>query len=185
MDKCDDQSEVIAFLSRPQSLGCPGPIERIDTHAAIIFLAGDHAYKLKRAVRYPYLDFSTAAHRKAVCEAELALNLRTAPELYCRVEVVGRDADGSLALGHGEPVDWLVVMRRFPVTCLLEAMASQHRLEPRLVRDLADGIAAFHASAEPVFGAGAARVRGVINGNRASMAALSAVARAPAAAARR
>ena len=72
MDKCDDQSEVIAFLSRPQSLGCPGPIERIDTHAAIIFLAGDHAYKLKRAVRYPYLDFSTAAHRKAVCEAELA-----------------------------------------------------------------------------------------------------------------
>lgn len=174
MDECDDQSEVIAFLARPESYGVSGPIERIDTHAAMIFLAGDHAWKLKRAVRYPYLDFSTAARRKAVCEAELALNVRTAPGLYCRVEMVGRDTDGGLALGHGQPVDWLVVMRRFSQDCLFDVMASRHQLAPRLIRDLADGIAAFHACAEPVFGGGAARVRKVIEGNGASMAALAA-----------
>src|SRR5690606_41875197 len=66
------QAEIIAFLSDPASYGCEGPIERVDTHAAIVFLVGDRAYKLKRAVRYPYLDFSTAAKRKAVCEAEYA-----------------------------------------------------------------------------------------------------------------
>ena len=86
MDLCDDQSETIAFLAGSQGLGTGGPVERIDTHAAIVFLTETRAYKLKRAVRYPYLDFSSTVKRKAVCEAELALNRRTAPDLYLGVE---------------------------------------------------------------------------------------------------
>jgi uncharacterized protein len=76
----DDQQGVIAFLSEPSSYG--PAIERVDiieTHVSLVFLAGERAYKLKRAVKYPYLDFSTAEHRRRACEAELALNRRTAP----------------------------------------------------------------------------------------------------------
>jgi aminoglycoside phosphotransferase family enzyme len=168
----NDQSAVIAFLSNPASHGVPGPVVRIDTSAAVIFLAGERAIKLKRAVRYPYLDFSGAARRKAVCEAELALNRRTAPDLYLAVEPVGRLGDGTLALGRGDPVDWVVVMRRFPADCLFDAMARSHRLTGPLLRDLADGIAAFHDGAAIVAGPGAQRVRQVIEGNCASMEAL-------------
>ena len=51
--EAEDQQAVIAFLSRPESYGVAGPVERVDTHAAVVFLAGDQAYKLKRAIRYP------------------------------------------------------------------------------------------------------------------------------------
>jgi len=168
-----DQQATIAFLSGPGSYGAEGPVERIDTHAAIVFLVGDRAYKLKRAVRYPYLDFTTVAKRKAVCEIELRLNRRTAPELYLAVRSVNRDPSGSLTFGEGEPVDWLVVMRRFDADCLLETMAARGDLDAVLCRNLADEIAGFHDIAQVVRDAGgAARVGKVIEGNRASMVAL-------------
>ena len=173
MTTSDSQSDIIAFLSKPAAYGMRGPVERMDTHAAVIFLAGDRAYKLKRAVHYPYLDFSTAAKRKAICEAELALNRRTAPDLYLEVAFVGRTNDGSLALGKGSPLDWLVVMRRFAAEDLLDAMARTGRLEPKLLRDLADEISRFHGTADVVTDHDAVgRVRSVIEGNRASMAEL-------------
>lgn len=174
MGACDDQSKVIAFLSQPGSYGISGPVEQIDTHAAIVFLAGGRAYKLKRAVRFPYLDFSTIAKRKAVCENELALNRRTAPDLYLDVECVGRGANGELAFGKGEPLDWVLVMRRFAPECLLDSMAEEGSLAPKLLRDLADGIAAFHERADVRHeGGGAARVREVIDGNLKTMAEMS------------
>lgn len=175
-----DQQATIEFLSRPQSYGIAGTVERIDTHAAVVFLAGDRAYKLKRAVKYPYLDFSSIARRKAVCEAELALNRRTAPALYLEVRSVNRTASGALGFADGEPVDWLVVMRRFAAGCLLEAVAESGGLSPGLVRDLADAIAAFHDGAEVVItDDGARRVGRVIDSNRASMAQLPDDALAP------
>ena len=71
----DDQSAVLDFLSDPASYpDAPAAVDRIDTHAAIVFLAGDRAYKIKRAVRYDYLDFSTLDRRRRACEAELRLN---------------------------------------------------------------------------------------------------------------
>jgi aminoglycoside phosphotransferase family enzyme len=160
-----EQEAVIAFLNRPETYGVKAPVERIDTHAAIIFLAGARAYKLKRAVHYSYLDFSTVAKRKAVCEKELALNRRTAPELYLEVRSVNRLADGSLGFGDGEPVDWLIVMRRFDADSLLEVVTSRGGLNAALVRELADEIASFHDHAEIVqCDDGAERVRQVING---------------------
>ena len=75
----DDQRDVIAFLSTPSSYGAAVErVEIIETHASLVFLAGDRAYKLKRAVKYSYLDFSTAERRRMACEAELRLNRRTA-----------------------------------------------------------------------------------------------------------
>src|SRR5215470_13879818 len=111
----DDQRDVIDFLCRPSSYG--GAVERVDiieTHASLVFLAGDRAYKLKRSVKYPYLDFSTPQHRRRACEAELALNRRTAPSLYLEVRAVARMPNGRIGFaGNGPAIDWLVVMRRF------------------------------------------------------------------------
>ena len=78
-----DQSVIIAFLSDPRSYG-PGieAVERHETHGAVVFLAGDRAYKLKRAVRYPYMDFSTAERRELMCRREMEVNRSAAPGLY-------------------------------------------------------------------------------------------------------
>jgi hypothetical protein len=166
------QSEIISFLSDQASYGLVEPVERFDTHAAIVFLAGDRAYKLKRAVTLPYLDYGTPALRRAACEAELKLNRRTAPTLYLEVRAVRRTSDGHLSLGSaGDAVDWLVVMRRFDEDCLFDHMAARGKLTQPLLQKLADTIAAFHAAAEIVPGhGGAAAMRKVIDANRESMA---------------
>src|ERR1700739_3631975 len=117
----DDQKDVIDFLSEPSSYG--PAIERVDiieTHVSLVFLAGDRAYKLKRAVKYPYLDFSTAEHRRRACEAELVLNRRTAPSLYLEVRGLARMPDGIIGFAvDGPAIDWVVVMRRFEQSSLL------------------------------------------------------------------
>jgi len=170
----EDQSKVIAFLARPWSHGVTEPVERIDTHAASIFLAGDTALKLKRAVRLPYLDFSTAEMRRTVLARELELNQRTAPALYREVRAVRRDRHGALNFESGAPVDWVLVMRRFPADGLFSALAERGELSASLLRDLADAIAAFHETAAigPRDG-GARRVLDVIEGNRESMEGLA------------
>lgn len=114
----DPTPSAAAFLADPASHG-GAAVERVETHAAIVFLAGDRAYKLKRAVRYPYLDYSTAERRRAACLEELRLNRRTAPSIYLGLESVVRRTDGTLAFGGedaagGTALDWLVAMRRFP-----------------------------------------------------------------------
>src|SRR5690349_11022995 len=93
----EDQRDVIAFLSKPSSYGpAIGRVDVIETHASLVFLAGDRAYKLKRPVKYAYLDFSSPEQRRRACEAELALNSRTAPTLYLEVRALTRVADGRI-----------------------------------------------------------------------------------------
>src|SRR4051812_16609823 len=80
-ESVDDQRDLLAYLGSGAPFGT-SRISRIDTHAATIFLAGDRAWKIKRAVRFPYLDFSRVVQRHAALAAELDLNRRTAPTLY-------------------------------------------------------------------------------------------------------
>src|SRR2546423_2888783 len=119
------QAEIVGFLRDPSSYpGVGGPVETIEPHISIVFLAGNRAYKLKRAVKYSYVDFSTVAQRQAACTAELRVNRRTAPQLYLEVRAIVRRPDGTLAwAGEGEALDWVVVMRRFKREKLLEDMA--------------------------------------------------------------
>ena len=147
----DDQRDVIDFLSTPSSYGAA--VERVDiiqTHVSLIFLAGDRAYKLKRAIKFPYLDFSSAEQRRIACKAELALNRRTAPDLYLEVRALTRTANGGVGFGtEGRVVDWIMVMRRFDQTALFDELAKTNRLNASLMTELADHIAAFHQAAEP------------------------------------
>jgi uncharacterized protein len=163
------QRETVAFLSDPKTHG-GAEVDTITTHASMVFMAGDRVLKLKRAVKYSYLDFSTVDLRRQSCEAELALNRRTAPQLYLAVEPVTREAHGELTLaGKGEAIDWVVVMQRFPQEALLSHLAEADRLPPDLMRRLADRIAAFHRDAEIMddFGgaAGVAQVIGINDEN--------------------
>src|SRR5271169_7041050 len=151
MAMADDQREIIDFLSRPSSYGAAVErVEIIETHVSLVFLAGDRGYKLKRAIKFPYLDFSTAEERRVACEAELALNRRTAPDLYLEVRALTRTANGGVGFGtEGRVVDWVVVMRRFDQAALFDELAKTHRLNASLMTELADHIAAFHQAAEP------------------------------------
>ncbi len=145
----EDQSDTIALLARPETHGNAREVERIDTHISIVFLAGDRAIKLKRAVKYPYLDFSTPEIRREICEREVAINRRTAPDIYLDAAPVTREADGSLALdGSGEPVDWVLRMRRFDPTTLYDRLADEGALDVERMRALAARIAEFHVAAE-------------------------------------
>jgi uncharacterized protein len=167
----EDQAAVINFLASPATHGGVS-VERIDTHTAVVFLAGASAWKLKRAVLYDYLDFSTAERRRAACEAELRINTRAAPRLYRRVVPVTRESDGSLALGgSGTPIDWLVEMNRFDQENLFDRMAARGALDLVLMPALGAAIARFHAAAQPRRDhGGEAGMRWVIEGNAAGFA---------------
>lgn len=115
-------AEKIAFLERADSYGTIDPVICRETHMSWVFLAGGEAYKLKKPLRLPYLDFSTLARRHAACATELALNRRLAPDVYKHVEPLTLSA-GRLGLGGGgEVVDWLVVMRRLDESESLERL---------------------------------------------------------------
>ncbi len=161
----EDQSETIAFLSQPANYGFAGvKVERIDTHCSVVFLVGNRVYKLKRSIAFSSLDYSTLEKREEACKAELALNRRTAPELYLAVRAIRRGGDGKLTFdGDGAALDWVVVMRRFDQADLFDHLADARRLDGPIMRRLGDELAAFHASAEitPSFG-GSAAIRAAI-----------------------
>jgi aminoglycoside phosphotransferase family enzyme/predicted kinase len=171
----DSQADVIAFLEGGEAFEKRKAPRRIDTHCASVFLSGDRAWKLKRAVRFGYLDFSTPERRRKALEAELCLNRRTAPQLYLAVHPIMKAPDGRLTIGGtGEPIDWLLEMRRFPDDALLDLQATLGHLDEQLLMRLADRINVFHATAEPrKTGAGSNHFRSVVEGNIVSMAAVS------------
>ncbi len=142
-----DQSAVLAFLSDPKTYRMKAPPVRFDTHGAVVFLAGGDAYKMKRAVRFPFMDYSTLARRKAACEAEVAVNSPDAPTLYLGVMPVTRGERGLALGGDGEVVEWLVHMRRFDETQTLEHVAERDGLRPEMLAELVRAILASHARA--------------------------------------
>ena len=146
----DSQDAVFALLGDPATYG-GGAVRRCETHAAVVFLAGDRALKVKRAVRYPFLDYSTLDKRKAACQAELDVNRKFAPQLYRRIVPIVRQADGSLALdGAGAAIEWAVEMTRFDEDNTLDHLAERGELDEALSAKLAIAVAAMHARAEPV-----------------------------------
>ena len=168
-----EQDEVIAFLSRGSSYGASGEApRRVDTHISHVFLTRDRVFKLKRAVRFSFVDATSLAARERFCRAELVLNRRTAPALYLAVRAITRRPDGALEWdGAGPAVDFVVEMRRFDDEDLFDRMAREGRLDRALVVRLADAIAAFHAAAEPAPGfGGSAALRDVVADNHCYLA---------------
>ncbi len=140
--------ELVEFLIAQDG----GPCDIATTHISIVVLGARFAYKIKRPVRFPYLDFSTPELRFEICQREMTLNRLYAPELYVDVRRITRAYEGRLAFnGPGALVDGVVVMRRFPDDMLFDRMAREDRLTPDMIERLAHRIASFHDVAAPDF----------------------------------
>lgn len=117
----------VQFLSAGVNLGEPGAqVESIETHFAWVFLTPHHAYKLRKPIRYHGIDTLSLDARQAACREELRLNRALAPGVYLDVMPLVALADGAWHLGAvaGEPVDWLVHMRRLPAARMLDRVVS-------------------------------------------------------------
>ena len=141
-----DQTEVINFLRSGNAFPDAGSVDHVQTHCAHVFLCGDVALKLKRAVRYDYLDQSTPDLRRALLERELQLNSRAAPMIYRDVVPLTRTAEGGLVLdGTGHPVEWVLRMHRFAAECEMTAVAASGRLTDPVAEALGFEVQRFHA----------------------------------------
>jgi uncharacterized protein len=141
------QQPVFDFLASPQTHG-GAAVTRIDTHAATVFLAGERALKVKRAVRFPFLDYSTLEKRKHACAAEIAVNRTFAPAIYRGVVAITRAKNGGMAIGgDDEPVEWAVEMRRFDETQTLDRLAEAGRIDAALADALGRAVERAHAAA--------------------------------------
>ena len=148
------QQPVVDFLDSSATYG-GAPVERIVTHAARVYLAGTRALKIKRAVTFPFLDYSTLAKRKAACEAEIEVNRSYAPTIYRGVVAITRERDGNFAIGGtGEPVEWAVEMARFDETQTLDHLADAGKIDSVLADALGRAVASAHDAA-PVITTGA------------------------------
>jgi aminoglycoside phosphotransferase family enzyme/predicted kinase len=146
MNEGPSQEPVLALLADPATHDGTA-VKRIDTHAAVVFLAGTRAFKVKRAVRFPFLDYSTLDKRKQACEAELRINQPLAAEIYRRVVPITREGGGRLGLdGTGTPVEWAVEMRRFNENATLDHLAAAARIDAGLADALGRAVAAAQAA---------------------------------------
>jgi aminoglycoside phosphotransferase family enzyme len=142
----------VSFLSRPDTYRpIPDEVIRRETHMSWVFLAGDRVYKLKKPVRFPYLDFSTIARREAACRAELRLNRALAPDIYLDVLPLVDTGNGFSIGGGGITVDWLVFMQRLDERNMLEHMIGALCVGIPQLDDLVATLARFYRSATPVF----------------------------------
>ena len=149
-----------------------GPVVRVDTHLSHVFLTPNRAFKLKRAVRLPFVDFTTIERRKAACEAELEVNRRFAGALYLGALPVTRGDRSFAVAGSGEVVDWVVAMRRFAQRDQFDDLATAGGLTVVLAKRAAKAVALAHAQAPVAFTVGhTADYRHVIRELRATEAA--------------
>ncbi len=152
-------ADKVAFLLRGDAYRPPvARVDRHETHMSEVFLAGDRAYKLKKPVRFPYLDFSTLARREAACRAELKLNRRLAPDTYRDVVPLVRSRQGFAIGGggggeggEGEVVDWLVVMNRLDETQMLDRVIAEGRLQRWQLDRVAAVLVQFYRRASAAF----------------------------------
>src|SRR5215470_15764161 len=145
----NSQSEAIDFLADANSYPGVDRVERFETHGNLVFLAGSEAWKIKRAVRFAYMDFSTLEKRHAACLREVEINRRFAPELYLGCVAVRRTPAGTLTFGsEGEIVEWAVHMRRFEQSALLSSIAAKGAIPAEVASALGDAVYESHQRAE-------------------------------------
>jgi uncharacterized protein len=155
-----EQQEIARYLSGLS--GCP-PRE---THISAVFIGTGTAWKLKKAVRTPFLDFSEPDAREHFLRRELVLNKPAAPGIYRDVVAVSRRPDGSLELGGDNAIDWVLRMAPVPAGDFLDVIAANGTMSPRLLDDLGDCVAAYHQRLAAVPGQDSAgRLMAITQGN--------------------
>jgi uncharacterized protein len=150
--------DKVAALREPATYPArAGQIEVIETHMAWVFLAGDRAYKLKKPVQTPALDFSSLAARRRDGEREVALNRALAGSVYRRLVPLARGDRGALAIGgRGGVVDWLVEMRRLDAGASLDVAIAAGEVRPAELERAIEWLTRFYEAARPEPMSGAA-----------------------------
>ena len=141
------QEVVFRFLADPKTHGLSEPVMRVDTANAVVFLAGADVYKAKRAVKFPFMDLSTLDKRREACEAEIAINRASAPQIYLSTLPITRRGQTFALGGEGEIVEWAVHMRRFDEKATLDHVADRGRISDAIIDKLALVIRRMHARA--------------------------------------
>ena len=144
-----DEAELdIRELMRPEAFAHPvGPIELRETHISWVVLTGAFAYKIKKPVKLDFIDASTLQRRRFLCEEEVRLNRRLAPELYVEVVPIAR-TPGGLAIGGGGPViDYAVHMHQFAASDELPALLEREDFDVVQLAALGETLAQFHMKA--------------------------------------
>jgi aminoglycoside phosphotransferase family enzyme/predicted kinase len=158
------QAETVALLRRLAGGAAP-----VETHISLVFLGQETVWKLRKAVRLPFLDFTTLAERHRTALREFELNAPHAPGLYRDVVPVTRAADGGLAIGgDGEAADWVVRLARVPAGDFLDVIAARGGLDDRLLDGLGDAVAAWLAAAPVLSRDGFETQRWMTEGNARS-----------------
>lgn len=147
-----DLKGKVAFLRQPATYPeHPSQVEVIESHMSWVFLTNSHVYKLKKPVHHSFVDFSTLEARAHYCEEAVRLNRRLAEDVYLGVVGLTMDRNGDLHLGgDGEPVEWLVKMRRLPRHLMLDNAIENGRVSSEDVRRFTRVLAAFYCRAERV-----------------------------------
>lgn len=176
----DPQRQLVAALRRSLQ-ATPGPppsgeVALIETLISYVLIAGDTAYKLKKAVNLGFVDFTTLDARHFYCLEELRLNRRLAPDLYLDVLPVTGSVEQPLLGGEGTAIEWALRMRAFPQDGLWDQLAARGALGPGPVDALARALCDFHgvaavASPHEAYGQ-PANVRAPMRDNFVALAAL-------------
>ncbi|MGE5220396.1 MAG: AAA family ATPase [Chloroflexota bacterium] len=143
------QDSLVAAMMRPAFY--PRPADQVlhkETHISHVFLIGDLVYKIKKAVRFSFLDYSTLARRRYFLQEELRLNRRLAPSVYLAVMPISADENGWRLGGWTEPAEYTLVMRRLPEKQMLRFLLATKQVTKGMMEQLADHLANFHAKAE-------------------------------------
>ena len=140
------------MLARPDAYASrPRAVEQVETHISWVFLTDRYVYKLKKPLKFDFLDYSTPALRQRACLQEVRLNRRLAPDVYLGVLPITRGLRGAVQLnGWGEPVDWVVKMRRLPSDRSLESMIVRGELTPPQVDRLGKWLVDFYQQLPPL-----------------------------------
>ena len=147
-DHASQDELVLAMLEPAFYPRRPSKVVHKETHISHVFLTDDLVYKVKKAVRFSFLDYSTLTKRRHFLNEELRLNRRLAPSVYLAVMPISFDAMGWRLGGWGEPAEYTLVMRRLPERRMLPFLLDSGQLSPEMMCSVADVLAPFHAQAE-------------------------------------
>jgi aminoglycoside phosphotransferase family enzyme len=142
------QKQVVDSLMKPEAYDeDPGSIELVQTHISFVFLTKRFVYKVKKAVDFGFLDFTTLEKRQFFCEKELELNRRLCGDMYLEVVPINK-SDGIKIKGAGETVEYAVKMKRMPQEKMMSKLLEKNKVDDKLIDRIAKIIADFHSKAE-------------------------------------
>ena len=143
-----DQKQVIEALMKPEAYEeDPCSIELVQTHISAVFLTNNFVYKVKKAVNFGFLDFTTLEKRRVFCEKELKLNRRLCGDMYLEVVPINK-ADLVKIKGEGKTVEYAVKMKRLPQEKIMSKLLEENKVDGKLDDRIAKIIAEFHSKAE-------------------------------------